>query len=124
MIFKYFLTHDLSYLRHIGSVAFAKTPKELLGKLTSGTEKLFLLGYRNSIKAYQLVDPFTDKILESHDIIFVESEVFPKDAEHLTIEILPPPVDNHPQNDDLEADVPNNQEVAAILEERIVRRGK
>ncbi|KAG7307913.1 hypothetical protein JYU34_006528 [Plutella xylostella] len=64
---------DLSHLRVFGSTAMAHVPKEKRLKWDKKAEKYILLGYAENTKGYRLYNPVTKRIVNSRDVVVMES---------------------------------------------------
>lgn len=63
---------DLSHLRVFGCEAMAQIPKELRKKWDPKSQKLLMMGYSETRKAYRLINPINKKIIFSRDVKFLE----------------------------------------------------
>lgn len=81
---------NLDHLRIIGSTAYAHVPKDQRGaKLAPTAEKLVLVGYSQTSKAYRLWNPNTDDIVERFDVTIDELKLYTPDAEDDNLGSLP-----------------------------------
>ncbi|MCO5588630.1 hypothetical protein L7F22_042587 [Adiantum nelumboides] len=64
---------SVNYLRVFGCLAYAHIPQQLRGKLDDKAVKCIFVGYSSGSKGYRLYNPATNKIFESHDVIFAET---------------------------------------------------
>lgn len=66
MVFNKRETVNLDYLRVIGSVTYAHIPKGSRepGKLVPTAQRLIMVGYSGTSKAYRLWDPSSDAVIE------------------------------------------------------------
>uniref|UniRef100_A0A251VGU8 Putative zinc finger, CCHC-type n=1 Tax=Helianthus annuus TaxID=4232 RepID=A0A251VGU8_HELAN len=65
---------NVSHLRIFGSVAYSHIPKQHRGKLDDKTEKVIMIGYSETSKAYKLYDLVNNKTIISRDVIFDENQ--------------------------------------------------
>ena len=82
---------DLRLLRVIGAQAFVRIEtysKKLQLKVVEGR----LVGHSNNSKSYRTYNPATRRIMESRNVIFIEttSRLFPPSLEETSQEIIPP----------------------------------
>ncbi|MCO5582632.1 hypothetical protein L7F22_036530 [Adiantum nelumboides] len=68
---------SVSYLGVFGCLAYARIPQQLHGKLDDKAIKCIFLGYSSGSKGYRLYNPTTNKIFESHDVIFAKTTAQP-----------------------------------------------
>ncbi|MCO5593849.1 hypothetical protein L7F22_047867 [Adiantum nelumboides] len=73
---------SVSYLCVFGCLAYAHIPQQLRGKLDDKAVKCkavkcIFVGYSSGSKGYRLYNPATNKIFESHDVIFAETTAQP-----------------------------------------------
>lgn len=64
---------EMSHLRIFGCEAMAQIPKELRKKWDPKSQKLLMMGYSETKKAYRLIDPKTKNIIFSRDVKFLET---------------------------------------------------
>ncbi|MCO5588517.1 hypothetical protein L7F22_042474 [Adiantum nelumboides] len=64
---------SVSYLRVFGCLAYAHIPQQLRGKLDDKAVKCIFVGYSSGSKGCRLYNPATNKIFESHDVIFAKT---------------------------------------------------
>ena len=64
---------DLSHVRIFGCDAYVHVPKQLRKKWDAKSEKLIFVGYQSNSKNYRLLNPETNKITISRDVVFSES---------------------------------------------------
>lgn len=64
---------NLSNLRIFGSEVMVQIPKERRQKWDAKSRKLIFVGYCESTKGYRVLDPSTNKIIKSRDVVFLES---------------------------------------------------
>lgn len=67
---------NVSHLRIFGSIAFAHVPSELRRKLDDKSFKCIFIGYSEVTKGYRLLNPITNKMVVSRDVIFKEDDVW------------------------------------------------
>lgn len=65
---------DLSHFRIFGSPAMIHVPDENRKKFEVKSVEHIFVGYCNGNKGYRLINPATNKVVESRDVIFLESE--------------------------------------------------
>ena len=83
---------DVSHLRIFGSSVFSLIPKERRDKLDAKTREGVLVGYREDVKGYRIVDVATTESWYSHTVRIIEEEPkMQKDA--------PAPRINEPEED-------------------------
>ncbi|MCO5559285.1 hypothetical protein L7F22_012881 [Adiantum nelumboides] len=68
---------SVSYLRVFYCLAYAHIPQQLRGKLDDKAIKCIFVGYTSGSKGYRLYNPATNKIFESRDVIFAETNAQP-----------------------------------------------
>ncbi|MCO5575348.1 hypothetical protein L7F22_029148 [Adiantum nelumboides] len=68
---------SVSYLRVFGCLAYAHIPQQLRGKLDDKAVECIFVEYSSGSKGYRLYNPTTNKIFESHDVIFAETTAQP-----------------------------------------------
>ena len=61
---------DLSHVRIFGSIAYVNIPDEKWQKLDPKLEKCILVGYSLRQKGYKLLNPSTQKVRISRDVVF------------------------------------------------------
>lgn len=66
---------DLSHLRMFGCEAMAQIPKELRKKWDPKSQKLLMMGYSETKKAYRLINPENKNIVFSRDVKFFERKM-------------------------------------------------
>ncbi|MCO5569018.1 hypothetical protein L7F22_022724 [Adiantum nelumboides] len=64
---------SVTYLHVFGCLAYAHIPQQLRGKLDDKAVKCIFVGYSSGSKGYRLYNPATNKMFESHDVIFAET---------------------------------------------------
>lgn len=64
---------DVSHFRIFGSKVMAHIPKEKRRKFDAKSQEYLFVGYCDEKKGYRLLDPNTKKIIESRDVVFLES---------------------------------------------------
>lgn len=64
---------NVSNIKIFGSQVMAQIPKEKRQKWDSKSRKLIFVGYCESTKGYRLLDPQTNKIIKSRDVVFLEN---------------------------------------------------
>lgn len=64
---------DLSHLRVFGSTAMAHVPKIKRLKWDKKADKYILLGYAENTKGYRLYNPITKSIINSRDVVIMET---------------------------------------------------
>ena len=109
---------DLRLLRVIGARAFVHIEtfsKKLELKVVEGR----LVGYRNNSKSYRVYNPVTRRIMESRNVIFIEtpSRLFPPPLEETSQHVNPPSNGmgdhNHVTHDDFLRDL---RDYTSVLE--------
>ncbi|XP_048625675.1 uncharacterized protein LOC106444440 isoform X1 [Brassica napus] len=65
---------NLSHLRTFGCIGYAKIEKKLLKKLDERSRLLVHLGTEPGSKAYRLLDPQTQRVVVSRDVVFDETK--------------------------------------------------
>ncbi|MCO5547846.1 hypothetical protein L7F22_001298 [Adiantum nelumboides] len=68
---------SVSYLRVFGCLAYAHISQQLRGKIDDKAVKCIFVGYSSGSKGYRLYNPATNKIFESHDVIFAKTTAQP-----------------------------------------------
>ena len=66
---------DIHHLRVFGCDAYVLIPKEKRTKLDDKTMKCRMLGYCSESKCYRLLDPGTNKVIRSRDVVFNEDSI-------------------------------------------------
>jgi hypothetical protein len=66
----------VGHLRTFGCIAHVKKTGPGIGKLSDRSSKMVLLGYEPGTKGYRLVDPTTEKLHISRDVVFEEHEAW------------------------------------------------
>ncbi|MCO5549447.1 hypothetical protein L7F22_002918 [Adiantum nelumboides] len=120
---------SVSYLRVFGCLAYAHIPQQLRGKLDDKAVKCIFVGYSSGSKGYRLYNPATNKIFESHDVIFAETTAQPMvafDVPHMQTQdvfegFLPSFVENQESQQVDNFDQSFDQHVTPHDEEEIVR---
>ena len=63
---------SMSFVRTFGCIGHIRKTKPNLTKLEDRSTPIVFLGYAEGTKAYRLYDPYRDKVLVSHDVVFDE----------------------------------------------------
>jgi hypothetical protein len=74
----------VDHLRTFGCVGHVKRVGPGLNKLVDRSTKMVLLGYESGTKGYRLVDPLTEQVHISRDVVFEEEKGWIWDNEHST----------------------------------------
>lgn len=74
----------VDHLRTFGCVGHVKRVGPGLNKLADRSTKMVLLGYESGTKGYRLVDPLTEQVHISRDVVFEEEKGWIWDNEHST----------------------------------------
>ncbi|MCO5604866.1 hypothetical protein L7F22_059040 [Adiantum nelumboides] len=117
-----------SYLCVLGCLAYAHIPQQLCGKLDDKTVKCIFVGYNSGSKGYNI--PTTNKVFESHDVIFMKTTAQPMvafDVPHMQTQdvfegLLPSFVENQESQQIDNLDQSFDQHVRPHDVEKIVRK--
>lgn len=66
---------NLAHLRIFGCQAMAHVPDELRQKWDAKSERLIFVGYGENKKGYRLLNPNTNKVIYSRDVVFFEDKM-------------------------------------------------
>lgn len=109
---------NIKHLRVFGSKSLTYIPREKRDKWDAKAQELIFIGYDENIKGYRLIDPKTNKITVSRDVIFHENynnEISEKDKrkkEAATYQLNGDSQQEHEQNPDTNSSDEEDEENA------------
>lgn len=109
---------NLKHIRIFGCKAMVHVPKEKRSKFAPKSIECILVGYCGHAKGYRLLNPQTNKIIVSRDVIFFEAEDKVNEIKEPKLN-LQSFIADFSENDDVESSSTNNSEGEAEEESSI-----
>ena len=69
---------EVGHLRIFGSMTYCHVPSKKRGKLDQTVERVYLVGYNETSKAYRIYIPDSRKVVIRRDVKFMEDRAFQK----------------------------------------------